>query len=253
MKKNLKNHFLVVLGIAVMLYFAAVMFAIGYFEVFSFLMVLFGLLLVLVSAKKEHVRQLIKKIPKTIKVLGLIVIFLAVISFAVVEGLIIYNFIFLPKPNADYVIVLGCKVNGTAPSKNLTQRVNAAVRYLAQNENTKVIVSGGQCYGEDIPESLAMRELLEKSGIASNRIFEENKSESTTQNLSFSNELYNLTGKNIVIATSDFHIFRSLAIARKLNYTSISGLPCKTNLFELPARLSREYFAVLYYKIKGKI
>jgi uncharacterized SAM-binding protein YcdF (DUF218 family) len=81
----------------------------------------------------------------------------------------------------------------------------------------------------------------------------EDKSKSTLENLVLSNELYNLLDKKIVIVTSDYHIFRSLSMAGKLKYANVSGLPSKSQRSGLPAYLLREYAAIMYYKILGRI
>jgi uncharacterized SAM-binding protein YcdF (DUF218 family) len=73
------------------------------------------------------------------------------------------------------------------------------------------------------------------------------------ENFIFSNELYNLSDKNVIIVTSDYHMFRALFIAKKLKYTNVSGLPSRSQRSILPAFLLREYVTVAYYKILGRI
>ena len=81
----------------------------------------------------------------------------------------------------------------------------------------------------------------------------EDKSRSTIENLRFSNELYNLLDKNIVIVTSDYHMFRSLSIAKKLGYKNVAGIAASSQLSVLPAYLLREYAAVMYYVLLGRM
>ena len=45
---------------------------------------------------------------------------------------------------ADYIIVLGSKVNGTKPSYSLQYRIDKAADYLQSHEKTIAIVSGGK-------------------------------------------------------------------------------------------------------------
>ena len=155
--------------------------------------------------------------------------------------------------NAEYVVVLGCQVDGSIPSIPLIRRVNTAIGYLNRNQNTNVVISGGQGPGESISEAEAMKRILIRNGIDEKRIFEEYKSRSTIENFTFSDRLYNLSDMNIIIVTSDYHMFRALSIARKLNYRNAKGLPSKSQLSVLPVYLLREYAAVMYYKLTGKI
>ncbi|MDQ0879891.1 hypothetical protein [Peribacillus sp. V2I11] len=52
--------------------------------------------------------------------------------------------------NADYLIILGARVKGSAPSLSLQYRIDKAAEYLTANKQTVVIVSGGKRTGEDI-------------------------------------------------------------------------------------------------------
>jgi uncharacterized SAM-binding protein YcdF (DUF218 family) len=157
------------------------------------------------------------------------------------------------KTGADYVIVLGCQVAGEYASLPLLSRGYTAARYLEKNPETKVIVSGGQGPGENISEAEALRRLLLERKIDKERIFLEDKSKNTMENFRFSNELYNLSDKKIIIVTSDYHMFRALSIAKKLKYINVSGLPSRSQRSVLPAFLLREYVTILYYKLLRRI
>jgi uncharacterized SAM-binding protein YcdF (DUF218 family) len=179
---------------------------------------------------------------------------IVLLSFLIVEGIIIYN---MDAKAADieneYIVILGCQVEGSIPSVRLVQRVNAAVKYLKEHQNVKAVITGGQGPGEDITEAEAMRRILIENEIDEKRILKEGQSTSTIENLKFSNELYRLADRNVIIVTSDYHIFRSLSIARKLGYKSVSGIPGKSQVFLLPVYLLREYAAVVYYMLSGRI
>ncbi|WP_370458110.1 YdcF family protein [Bacillus sp. BPN334] len=88
--------------------------------------------------------------------------------------------------DADYIIVLGSKVNGTKPSYSLQYRIDKAAEYLQSHEKTIAIVSGGKGKGEDISEALAMKNGLMKLKIAEDRIIMEDKSTSTDENIKLS-------------------------------------------------------------------
>lgn len=151
-----------------------------------------------------------------------------------------------PAPNAT-VIVLGCKAYGERPSIMLEERLKAAIQYLNENPESACIVSGGQGADETISEALCMYLYLTNSGIAPERIYMEDQSTTTRENLAFSYEIIKEHGLNerIAIATNNFHEYRAGRIADGigLEYGAVSG---DTALWLLPTYYARELLAILY-------
>ncbi|MGX5467015.1 YdcF family protein [Bacillus toyonensis] len=153
---------------------------------------------------------------------------------------------------ADYIIVLGSKVNGTKPSYSLQYRIDKAAEYLKSHEKTIAIVSGGQGKGEDISEALAMKQGLMKQNIAEDRIIMEDKSTSTDENITFSKPLIPANMKKGMIVTNDFHMFRAKKIAAKQGL-QLEGLPAKTpKPIIIPSNV-REYLAITQYWFMNRI
>ena len=113
----------------------------------------------------------------------LAVIGVGTLVFVVVEGILIGYGGSKPDAGADYVIVLGARVNGAKPSYNLEKRIRKAYRYLNDNPKTRAVLSGGKGPGEDISEAQAMYTYLTELGIAKERLILEDKSVNTDQNL----------------------------------------------------------------------
>ncbi|PEK50582.1 YdcF family protein [Bacillus toyonensis] len=154
--------------------------------------------------------------------------------------------------DADYIIVLGSKVNGTKPSYSLQYRIDKAAEYLKSHEKTIAIVSGGQGKGEDISEALAMKQGLMKQNIAEDRIIMEDKSTSTDENITFSKPLIPANMKKGMIVTNDFHMFRAKKIAAKQGL-QLEGLPAKTpKPIIIPSNV-REYLAITQYWFMNRI
>ena len=65
-----------------------------------------------------------------------------------------------PVKNLDYIIVLGAQVKESGSSVILRYRLDRAVSYLKENDNTLVIVSGGQGANEKATEASVMKEYL---------------------------------------------------------------------------------------------
>jgi len=242
-----------IFGALLSAYFIIVSVNWGRIDAFNTVMVFLGLTWAIIAGNIDKINGRFVKLPKMVKMFFKAILFSFVLSFVIVESVIIYNMRTTAAAGADYIIVLGCQVDGSIPSIPLTRRVNAAVHYLRANQNTSAVVSGGQGRGEDITEAAAMKRILARNGIHENRILEESNSRSTMENLKFSGTLYNLHDKNVVIVSTDFHMFRALSTARKLNYKNIQSLPSRSQASVLPAYLLRECAAVVYYKISKKI
>ncbi|MDU7887398.1 MAG: YdcF family protein, partial [Clostridium perfringens] len=100
---------------------------------------------------------------------------------------------------------------------------------------------------EPIPESEAMKNFLVNKGINPNRIIEEDKSKSTFQNLEFSKKILeerHADKDEVLIVTSDFHLFRAKEIADYLNIKN-EGLPSKTPISLRVQYMIREFPAMI--------
>lgn len=151
-----------------------------------------------------------------------------------------------PSQNAT-VVALGCRVYGERPSLMLTERMDAAVSYLNENPDAVCIASGGQGQDENISEAECIYRYLVENGIDPARIYIEDQSTSTRENLAFSYEIIkeNALSEEIAIVTNEFHEYRAGVIAGKLGL-SYGAVPAKTALWLLPTYYARELFGVLY-------
>ena len=157
-----------------------------------------------------------------------------------------------PCPDLDVLVVLGARVKGTRPSRALEQRLERAEGYLRRHPETWAILSGGQGEDEEISEAEAMYRYLAEAGIDSGRLIREDQSVTTVENLRFSGHW--LSGREkIGIVTSDFHITRSLGIARKLGYRRVYGIPASSGAVLQFHYLVRESFALLKDKLAGNL
>lgn len=210
------------------------------------------------------IRSLSFKLPLWLRV-GLITTgMLAVCLFLFVEGLIIHNMFLSYPEHLDYIIVLGAGLEGERPSRTLAMRLDQAMEYLMQNEETMVVVSGGQGPDEPVPEAVSMKRYLTEHGVAESRIIEESHSRNTTENLrnSFSYIVVNWStreeweeGENptVGVVSNNFHIFRARNIARKQGFSNISGIPAPSEPVLLPSQMCREFFALLKDWIVGNL
>lgn len=155
-----------------------------------------------------------------------------------------------PKNSQTTVVVLGCQINGETPSRMLKRRLDAAYDYLSENSDVKVIVSGGQGSDEVTSEADVMRKYLLKSGIEDSRIYMENKSTSTEENLRFSKEIIDKEGLcgEITIVTDGFHQLRADILAKKQGIEA-RNISASTEKWLLPTYWIREIYGVAYYLV----
>ena len=74
------------------------------------------------------------------------------------------------KRRLDYIVVLGCAVFGQKIPPLLAGRLDKAIQLMACNPNAKLICSGGQGPGEDIPEGEAMAAYAVAHGVPEEKI-----------------------------------------------------------------------------------
>ena len=151
-----------------------------------------------------------------------------------------------PKQDAT-LLVLGCHVRKTQPSLMLYERLQAALEYMNEHSDCVAVLSGGQGSDEDISESLCMYNYLTDNGIAPERLYMEDRSTSTIENLEFSYEIIKENGLSdtIAIVTNEFHICRASMIAKKLGLVTYA-IPAHTHWWFYPTYLVREWFGVIY-------
>lgn len=191
--------------------------------------------------------------PKPVLYVAGIVLASGFLVFAAAECLVISQMNAAAEDGVDYLLVLGAKIRGDRVTRSLKYRLDAAYEYLVENENTIVIVSGGQGADEVTSEASVMKAYLEQRGIASNRIWMEDKSTSTAENLSFSRKLMKGESPLVAVVSNNFHIYRAMALGRRQGLSGIQGIAAKTDPYLLPNYMVREAMALVKDKVAGNI
>lgn len=209
--------------------------------------VCYGLIGMLAVNYKETARQA-KTALTSLLCLGCLV-------YAITEVIIIRASFGAPETACKYVIVLGAKLNGTAPSVSLQDRIRAADTYLKAHPDTIAILSGGQGLDEDISEAQCMFNELTTRGIDPARLWLEEKSTSTQENLRFTCDLIaEKTGSRpdtIGLISSEYHLFRAGIFAKDCGVTAI-GIPAKTSWFSIKLNyFMREAAGIWHYILLG--
>lgn len=212
-----------------------------------------------------------KMFPNILKKSLGIILALCLVSFVIIEGMIISQMHIEGPDNLNYIIVLGAQVYKNGPSPVLTFRLDKAYEYLVKNPDTRCIVTGGKGYNEPFTEASCMADYLVKRGINSERIILEDQSTTTAQNLTNSMKLIaadtinhvsdshnsgstNTNSTNTIgILTNDFHMFRAMQIAKAQKIPNAYGISCSSTKVYLPNNMFREYFAEIKFLLKQLI
>jgi uncharacterized SAM-binding protein YcdF (DUF218 family) len=196
-------------------------------------------------------------VPRKLRIAAYAVIVLATIVFGACAAAQLSHFSDEGEPNLDCIIVLGAQVRESGPSVAFRFRLDAACDYLNDNPGTVCVVSGAQGFNEPVSEGEAGRAYLISRGITEERIFAETEARNTTENIAYSLRIFEAKGNKsgttgaplrIGVVTNNFHVFRSLHIARKLTEEQsceICGIAADTIPWYLPNNIVRECFGIL--------
>ncbi len=157
--------------------------------------------------------------------------------------------------SADYAVILGAEIHENAPSRTLRERLDEGLRFMAEHPDTVVIVSGGLGTEEQFSEAKVMYDYLAENGADMSKVYMEDKSTNTRENLMFSAQLARELGldeTSVTIITSEFHLCRAEYIASTLGI-SAGGIGSKTETpFLLVNYYVREAFSFVKAFVEGK-
>lgn len=154
--------------------------------------------------------------------------------FAVIMNMVINSSKSEENPRVDYCIVMGARVYSNGISKTLKYRLDLACELGEKNPETVFVLAGGQEPGDPIPEAFAMYNYLSLKGIPNGRMLLEARSTSTLGIIQSAAEAIEADHNerripkgpgdriypddyvpSVGIITSDYHMFRSLALAER--------------------------------------
>lgn len=151
-----------------------------------------------------------------------------------------------PLPDSNYAVVLGAQVIDGVPSRTLQERLDMGVKFMEENPDIPVIVAGGLGTEDYASEAHVMRDYMVSKGADESRIYLEDKSTTTRENLIFSSQLAEEMGLDktkVTIITSEFHICRAEYIASTLGLEAGSFSSKTQTIFLLINYYIRESFS----------
>jgi len=183
-------------------------------------------------------------------------ILMGVLGFGAVLGAVLSVFMIISaddKPKTENtVVILGCKVRSGAPSLMLKKRLDSALNYLNQHPDVPVIVCGGQGEDESITEAECMFQYLTAHGIDEARIYRDDTSTSTLENMQNAKAI--ITEQEwlpeITIVTDAYHQYRSARIAHSIGLKT-DAVSAKTSWYLVPSYWVREWLGICYQFVFG--
>ena len=178
--------------------------------------------------------------------------YFALVFFNFLSVSILYQFNH-PKPNQDYIIVLGAGLlNGDTVSPLLAKRIDVAIKFYQHQlkvagKHAKILMSGGQGADEKVPESVAMAAYAKDKGVPQADLLVEEHSTTTLENMQFSKEIMDDKQPipyQVIFTSNNYHIFRAGIYAHEAGLKA-DGLGAKTALYYLPNAFLREYIAIV--------
>lgn len=168
-------------------------------------------------------------------------ILVGVLSFCSLFAAVMYGSYNHITGDPQVMVILGCRVMpGGEPSMLLQDRLETALDYLEEDPDILVVVSGGQGSNEPVSEAACMAGWLEERGISEDRIFQEDQSSNTKENLIFSKDLLAREGidvgeTDVLVVSNGFHLTRARMLAERFGYGEVSTLAAPSS--HIPSRI----------------
>ena len=171
-----------------------------------------------------------------------------VVTYVITASVMMITFAHRKAPDSDrppVVLVLGCLVVNDHPSSLLAERIKTAYKYLVANPDSPCIVSGGKGSNESISEAQCMYQELVRMGISPDRIYIEDRSTTTLENIRYSRDLIKAQpGRHkTALVTSNYHVYRAMRYARRVGLDAV-GIGAHVAFYYWPSALIRECIAV---------
>lgn len=142
----------------------------------------------------------------------LALILIAALVFAGLELYIAFNSRTHVAGEPQTMVIFGCQMKKDGPSVLLKDRLDTALSYLEQHPDMTVIVTGGKGNDEHVSEAQGMYDYLTAHGMDGERIYKEDQSRNTWQNVNYTLDLMEKEGmeltQDVVLVSNGFHLSR---------------------------------------------
>ena len=141
--------------------------------------------------------------------------------------------------NIDCILILGAGIWGNYPTPMLEDRLKIGISLHKEEIAPKILVSGDHI-NEDHDEVNVMKDYLVGHSVPSQDVFMDHAGISTYDSIYRAKKLFK--AKKIVIVTQEYHLYRSLYIANKLD---LNAYGVASNQRKYRGQLTRELREIL--------
>lgn len=115
-------------------------------------------------------------------------------------------------PQPQVMVIFGCQMRKDGPSILLRDRLDAALAYWEEHPDIKIVVTGGKGDDEHVSEAQGMYDYLAAHGVDGEKIWMEDQSRNTWQNVNYTFDLMEREGwdvtDDVLLVSSGFHLAR---------------------------------------------
>lgn len=184
------------------------------------------------------------------------VIFVLLIVY-IFTGAVIYNYGKTDeKQSADVIIVLGAAASDDGVSPVYRERINHAIWLYENNYADYIITTGGIADGNIKSDAEIAKEYIVTCGIPASKVFTENKSSITEENLKYAKEIMKkeiMKKENFsscIIVSDPLHMKRSMLMAKDFGLEAYSS-PTPTTRYksaktQIPFLIREDFFYLGY-------
>ena len=142
----------------------------------------------------------------------LVLVILGLLAFGALEVYIGLHSRDRMAGDPQVMVIFGCQVRRDGPSILLRDRLDTALDYLEDHPDIRIVVTGGKGDDEHMSEAQAMYDYLTAHGVDGERIWMEDQSRNTWQNINntfalMEGEGWDLTD-DVLLVSSGFHLAR---------------------------------------------
>jgi vancomycin permeability regulator SanA len=155
------------------------------------------------------------------------------------------------EQKSDCLLIMGSRTVGHKPGFMLKERLDTALKHIYPH--TKAVIVTGGSWANEKSEAAVARDYLIQNGVDPSKIFLEEKSTSSYENMMLSAQyIQSADCKDLDYISHDFHLARIKMIAERLGYPSSNFYPAETERELSWHLISREYLAYLWYLVSWK-